>query len=202
MVGAGEGKVKKQCLPVLFRDAWIMYRASERAAEHPEQDLLNRQLIEPKHYRDAMARYAGHVQIVTTVHGGSRRGVTVTAACSVSDNPATVLVCLNRLNPKNRIFLDSGVFALNTLAADQGDLASAFSGEDGLGEIERFARGGWDTIASGAPTLTGAAAVFDCRLVDRKDFTTHMILFGEVVGLRVGEHKPALLYMDRAYHHL
>lgn len=179
-----------------------MYRSAEIAPQLPEYDVLNRQLIEPKHYRDAMARYAGHVQVVTTVHGGQRRGVTVTAACSVSDNPATVLVCLNRINPKNRIFLDSGVFALNTLASGQHAVASGFSGEDGLDEEQRFQRGEWDTIASGAPTLVDATAVFDCRLVDQKDFATHMVLFGEVVGLRLGEQKPALLYMNRSYHHL
>lgn len=164
--------------------------------------MLKRQLIEPKHYRDAMARYAGHVQVVTTAEGENRRGVTVTAACSVSDNPATVLVCLNRSNPKNRIFIDSGVFALNTLAADQQDLASAFSGETGLTEDERFGRGKWDTIASGAPTLVNAPVVFDCRLIDHTPLATHMVLFGEVVGLRLGEHRPALLYMNRDYHHL
>lgn len=164
--------------------------------------MLKRQLIEPKLYRDAMARYAGHVQVVTTAAGTVRRGVTVTAACSVSDNPATVLVCLNRSNPKNRIFLESGVFALNTLGADQRGLAVAFSGEDGLGEEERFARGKWDTIASGAPTLVDAPVVFDCRLIDHAPLATHMVLYGEVVGLRLGEMRPALLYMNRDYHHL
>ncbi|HET7413491.1 MAG TPA: flavin reductase [Pararhizobium sp.] len=164
--------------------------------------MLKRQLIEPKHYRDAMARYAGHVQVVTTADGDKKRGVTVTAACSVSDNPATVLVCLNRSNPRNRIFIDSGVFALNTLAADQQQIAAAFSGETGLTEEERFAVGKWDTIASGAPTLVDAPVVFDCRLIDQTLLATHMVLYGEVVGLRLGEHRRALLYMNRDYHHL
>lgn len=164
--------------------------------------MLKRQLIEPKHYRDAMARYAGHVQVVTTAIGQRRRGVTVTAACSVSDNPATVLVCLNRSNPKNAIFLESGIFALNTLAADQQAVAAAFSGQDGLPEDERFAHFQWDTIASGAPTLVGAPVTFDCRLVDHAPLSTHMVLYGEVVGLRLGEMRPALLYMNRDYHTL
>ena len=28
---------------------------------------------------------------------------------------------------------------------------------------------------------------------------THMVLIGEVLGVSFGEHKPALLYMDRGY---
>lgn len=70
--------------------------------------------IDPVLYRNAMSRYAGHVQIVTTAMSKEKRGVTVTAACSVSDNPATVLVCLNAGNPANELFTKSGRFALNS----------------------------------------------------------------------------------------
>ncbi|WP_342170712.1 flavin reductase [Hoeflea halophila] len=162
--------------------------------------MLKRQTIDTRDYRDAMARYAGHVQIATTLHEGERRGVTVTAACSVSDNPGTLLVCLNHSNPLNRIFIESGVFALNTLLADHEHLANAFSGRDHLSVEDRFALGEWDTITTGVPTLVGAAAVFDCRLVDAKNVATHTVLIGEVTGLRTGPAGPALLYLDRGYH--
>lgn len=162
--------------------------------------VLKRQTIDSKDYRDAMARYAGHVQIATTMHEGVRRGVTVTAACSVSDNPGTLLVCLNHSNPHNEIFTQSGAFALNTLMAGHEHLAVAFSGLDHLTVDERFAEAEWDAITTGAPTLVGAAAVFDCRLTDAKVVATHTVLFGEVTGLRIGPAGPALLYLDRGYH--
>ena len=162
--------------------------------------MLKRKTIDSRDYRDAMARYAGHVQIVTTAHESVRRGVTVTAACSVSDNPGTILVCLNHSNPHNELFMQSGVFALNTLRADHEPLAVAFSGVDHLDVDQRFALAEWDTISTGAPALTGAAAVFDCRLIDSKTVATHTILIGEVAGLRVGPPGEALLYMDRGYH--
>jgi cob(II)yrinic acid a,c-diamide reductase len=142
--------------------------------------VLKRQTIDSKDYRDAMARYAGHVQLATTMHEGVRRGVTVTAACSVSDNPGTLLVCLNHSNPHNEIFTEAGVFALNTLMARHEHLASAFSGLVDLSVDERFEQGEWDSITTGAPTLVGAAAVFDCRLIDAKIVATHTVLFGEV----------------------
>jgi len=162
--------------------------------------VLIRQTIDSKDYRDAMARYAGHVQIVTTVHEGVRRGVTVTAACSVSDNPGTLLVCLNHSNPLNAIFAQSEMFALNTLMSGHQHLADAFAGRDHLSVEERFAQGEWDTIATGAPALVGAAAVFDCRLIDAKNVATHTVLIGEVTGLRIGPEGQALLYLDRGYH--
>ena len=162
--------------------------------------MLKRQIVDSKDYRDAMARYAGHVQIATTMHEGVRRGVTVTAACSVSDKPGTLLVCLNHSNPHNQLFTESGIFALNTLMVDHEHLAVAFSGLDHLSVEERFAQAEWDTITTGAPALVGAAAVFDCRLIDAKVVATHTILIGEVIGLRTGPAGPALLYMDRGYH--
>jgi cob(II)yrinic acid a,c-diamide reductase len=160
-------------------------------------------MLDPSMYRDAMSRYAGHVQIVTTAHEGEKRGVTITAACSVSDSPAMVLACLNASNPNNAIFSKSGNFALNTLAGDQIDLANAFSGRDPAMTSElRFSMGNWRELVTGAPVLTDALTAFDCRLVELKVMATHMILIGEVVGISFGEHKPALLYMDRGYRSL
>lgn len=155
--------------------------------------------VAPQDYRDAMSRFGGHVQIVTTQLDGMRRGMTATASCSVSDDPPTVLVCINRTNPRNLPFFESGMFALNTLSADQQALADAFSGLSGLDEEERFAAGEWETIETGAPALVGARAVFDCRVVEVKPMSTHTVLFGQVVGLRLGERKPALFYLDRQY---
>ena len=84
--------------------------------------------------------------------------------------------------------------------ASHQNLAVAFSGLDHLSVDERFAEAKWDTITTGAPTLVGAAAVFDCRLIDAKIVATHTVLFGEVTGLRTGPAGPALLYLDRGYH--
>lgn len=165
--------------------------------------MLDRLMLDPSLYRDAMSRYAGHVQIVTTAHEGEKRGVTITAACSVSDNPAMVLACLNASNPNNAIFSRSGHFALNSLSADQVELANAFSGRDpAMTSEKRFAMGNWGELVTGSPVLMDALAAFDCRLVELKVMATHMILIGEVMGISTGEHKPALLYMDRGYHTL
>lgn len=156
-------------------------------------------MLDPPLYRDAMSRYAGHVQLVTTSFEGERRGVTITAACSVSDNPAIVLACLNVSNPRNEIFRKSGHFALNALAADQVELANAFSGRDPSIPGDRFSQGQWTELVTGSPVLVGALASFDCRLLEIKVMATHMILFGEVLGLAYGPEKPALIYMDRDY---
>lgn len=155
--------------------------------------------VGPQHYRDAMARFAGAVHIVTTDGPAGRRGTTIIAACSVSDSPPTVLVCLNRENRSNDLFVENGRFALNTLPADLQPVAEGFSGLTGLAGEERFSLGEWETLATGAPVLKGALAVFDCEIVEAREIATHRILFGRVTALRIGDSVEPLLYFNRAY---
>ena len=164
-----------------------------------KRNLAELSVADGKLYRDAMARYAGHVQLVTTAFAGERRGLAVTAACSVSDSPPTVLVCLNHGKEKNHIFFESGIFALNSLAAHHQDLSHAFSGLEKLTMEERFARGNWDTLVTGAPALVDAIATYDCRIVKMVPHASHTIVVGEVAALRLGGPNPALVYMDRSY---
>jgi cob(II)yrinic acid a,c-diamide reductase len=162
--------------------------------------LLNNIEVGPQSYRNAMARFAGAVHVITTDGAAGRRGTTVIAACSVSDNPPTILACLNRENAGNDLFVKNGCFALNTLAAKHEPMSVGFSGLTGLSQDERFALGHWDKIVTGAPTLVDCVAAFDCELVDIKDMHTHRVLFGKVTGLRVGDNVRPLIYYDRSYH--
>lgn len=170
----------------------------------PELDgaLLKKNDIGPQAYRDAMAQFAGAVHVVTTDGAAGRRGTTVIAACSVSDAPPTVLVCLSRETKRNEVFAQNGVFALNTLTVRQQPLADAFSGLTGLTQEERFALGQWDRISTAAPTLRGALAVFDCQIIQTLDLATHRVHFGRVTGLRLGDNLQPLLYHNRTYRSL
>lgn len=164
--------------------------------------LSNSPPFDPALYRSGMARYAGHVQLVTTEFEAMKRGVTVTAACSVSDNPPTVLVCLNAGNPNNAIFGKSGAFALNALAAHHQALATAFAGLSGVPAEQRFAIGDWTTLATGAPVLSDAVVSFDCRLTAIQPVSSHFVMFGEVEAMHFGEAGPSLIYLDRGFHTL
>lgn len=164
-----------------------------------EMPLSDQHFPDPAVYRDGMARYAGHVQVVATEFEGVRRGVTVTAACSVSDNPPTVLVCLNGSNANNAIFSRSGMFSLNSLAAHHQTLATAFAGLSGVPVEERFSLGKWKRLATGAPVLVDAVVSFDCRLTEIKHLSTHFVMFGEVKAIHFGPEAPSLIYLDRGF---
>lgn len=161
--------------------------------------MLEKTRLDPITYRDAMSRLSHHVQLITASDGTERRGVTITASCSVSDDPPTVLACLNAANPRNDIFSRSGSFAMNVLGERHLALAHAFSGRDQLDMERRFDLGRWTQLATGAPVLTDAIVAFDCRLIETRVMATHAILIGEVVDVRIGEAQPPLIYVDRGY---
>lgn len=150
-------------------------------------------------YRDAMARFAGAVHIVTTDGDHGRRGVTIIAGCSVSDDPPTVLVCLNRQNEANDLFVRNGCFALNTLSSDEMELSNAFAGFTKESQEERFAKAEWTTAQTGSPILTRAASVFDCEIEHTHDHGTHRVLFGRVKALAIGGSFDPLIYYNRSY---
>lgn len=164
--------------------------------------MLKKSETDPQIYRDAMARFAGAVHVVATDGPAGRRGTTVIAACSVSDRPPTILVCLNRENAANDLFSQNGIFTLNTLAMHHQPLANAFSGLTGLSQDERFATGEWTRLTTGAPVLADAMMSLDCELIEAKDVATHRVLFGKVTGVRIGDSLDALVYFNRAYHQL
>lgn len=161
--------------------------------------MLKKSGIDPQAYRDAMALFAGAVHVLTTDGRAGRRGTTIIATCSVSDRPPTILACINRENVSNALFWENGVFALNTLHEGHQDLANAFSGLTGLTQEERFARGEWSKLATGAPVLSDSLMSLDCELVDVTDMATHRVLFGKVTGVRIGDSLRPLTYFNRAY---
>jgi flavin reductase (DIM6/NTAB) family NADH-FMN oxidoreductase RutF len=185
-------------MPVIYASILAKYYGRQRIDSDVQtinNIISNAASVEPKAYRDAMSHYAGAVQIVATDGPAGRRGLTLTAACSVSDAPATVLICLQKVHEDNRLFIENGVFSVNTLA-------DAFSGRIGLTQNERFELATWDTRATGAPVLTDALAAFDCRVVSIQDHSTHHVLFGEVIALRSNPDATALIYLNRRYHTL
>lgn len=158
--------------------------------------------VSPQEYRDTMSHFAGAVHIVTTNGIKGKRGVTVSACCSVSDDPPTILVCLMRHNPKNELFMENKNFCVNCLSGKHSSLADIFSGHGGFTQTERFDAAQWDTLQTGAPSLSDALVSLDCRLICWHEHATHYILIGQVVAINRNQKEDALVYLNRSYHAL
>jgi len=128
-----------------------------------------------KGFREAMSRLGAAVNIITTDGPAGRHGLTASAVCSVTDNPPTLLVCMNRGSSAYASVTGNGVLCVNVLSARHERLSRLFGG--GIPADERFAAATWSTLETGAPVLADCAAAFDCRIIDVANVDTHDVPF-------------------------
>lgn len=149
-------------------------------------------------FREAMARVCAPVHIVTTDGEAGRGGFTATAVCSVSDEPPTLLVCMNGRSAQCDLFLQNRAFCVNVLSPEQARLATMFAG--GVADMaDRYGAADWSALSSGNPALSDAVATFDCELTSVSRVGTHNVMIGRVVEVALQREASALLYFDRAY---
>ena len=160
--------------------------------------------VSRQEFRDAMARLGAAVSILTTDGAAGQGGITATAVCSVTDDPPTLLVCLNRTSPRTALFLKNGVLCVNTLSAGQQSVSNAFSAPSDKADMaSRFATGRWGRLSTGAPVLEDAAASFDCRISEVMEQGTHSVVFASVEAVRFADMQAGcLMYYARGYHGL
>jgi flavin reductase len=158
--------------------------------------------IDKTSFRNAMARLGSAVSVVTTDGPAGKCGFTCTAVCSVTDDPATLLVCINRSSQMNAAFKQNDVFCVNVLSADQERLSAVFAGQAGVSMSDRFADGNWGRLSTGSPALLDAVEALDCTVIDVKEVGTHTILFGRVDAVNFHETTKSLIYLNRKYHSL
>ncbi|MCX5535573.1 flavin reductase [Streptomyces sp. NBC_00006] len=152
-------------------------------------------------FREAMANLTAGVNIVTTDGPRGRAGITVSAACSVTDDPPTMLVCINRSSRSHDLFTENGRVCVNVLGPDHADVAKAFAG--GVPAEERFAACGdvWDHTLADVPVLKGSAASVVGRVAGTAEHGSHTVMFIEAERVLVGEDGAgALVYFRRQFH--
>ncbi|KPX11416.1 FMN reductase RutF [Pseudomonas syringae pv. daphniphylli] len=125
---------------------------------------------------------------------------TATAVCSVTDQPPTLLVCINRSASVYETFIENGLLCVNTLGNGQQDLSNLFGGK--RSQQERFDGGQWESGVTGAPILNSAKLALDCKVTQSVSVGTHDILFCQVLDIRHQGESDALVYFARQYHHL
>jgi flavin reductase (DIM6/NTAB) family NADH-FMN oxidoreductase RutF len=128
-------------------------------------------------FRASLAMFATGVTIVTARSAeGELIGLTANSFNSVSLNPPLVLWSLAQSAASMAALSAGSHYAINILAADQQALAQRFSAR----REGRWTDVAWTEGASGAPVLTGAAAVFECFNRSRYEEGDHVIFVGEV----------------------
>ncbi|HWW49682.1 MAG TPA: flavin reductase family protein [Xanthobacteraceae bacterium] len=146
-------------------------------------------------FRSAMRHVAATVYAVTTGHGGGRYGILATAVSSLSFDPPSLLVCVNRSASLHAPLASAEIFCVNVLGLGNRDVAEHFAS---CPAEERFAVGEWEE-AHGVPLLATAQSSFVCRRRHCHEYGTHTIFIGELIVAKHRADAAPLTYYDRRY---
>lgn len=153
-------------------------------------------------FKLGMRTLAGAVSIVTAhSKDGVPIGLTATSVSSLSAEPPSLLVCVNRKTEIAAILKPGAIFAVNVLTTRQIAVAQAFGGQTIARGRDRFAEGTWHRSPDGeVPLLVGCRASFECSVALVQDWDTHHIVIGAVTEVHFfNSQEPPLAYCDGAY---
>jgi flavin reductase (DIM6/NTAB) family NADH-FMN oxidoreductase RutF len=146
---------------------------------------------------EAMRRFATSVSIISAGDRDRRYAMTATAVASVSLNPESMLVCVNRNTLFSSVIADLDRFCVNVLTANQITQSRDCAG--GLPQDNRVNDREWEILEDGMAILKGAQVSILCRKSRSFDYGTHVILIGDVYRILLNGINDPLLYMDGKY---
>ena len=147
-------------------------------------------------FREAMRRVASTVNVISICVDGVPMGITATAMSSLSLDPPSLLVCINRAAAMHGSMEDVSHFGVNVLHRDQEAMARMFA--DRRQHSMRFVTG-WQVDCARPPRLADAQAAFLCRRIDHHQFGTHSIFIGVVEEVMMRPEVAPLVYLNGEY---
>lgn len=152
-------------------------------------------------FRRAMSNFASGVNVITCYdEDGQPHGMTATAFCSVSREPALLLICVKRDTRTCERILSRGRFGVSMLSGNATEISEhcARPGADKRLPAEWLS----EQPGAGAPVLASALAHTDCSIYDHQDVGTHTVFIGRVEQLYFGSATEPLIYFQGNYHRL
>ena len=168
---------------------WPIETSDQRPSTH----------VSAEEFREALSRVASSVSIVSTDGAHGIAGFTCSAVCSVTDDPPTIMVCVNRKSAANAIIKANGVLCVSSLGAEQVELSQMFAGVGRVPMNERFAGPHWGVLATGSPYCTQSRVALDCRVADIREVGTHSVILAEVLSTVHATDGQPLIYHSRNY---
>jgi flavin reductase (NADH) len=138
-------------------------------------------------FKEAMARFASGVTVVSAAHRGEERAATVSSFASCSLEPPLVCFALDLRAKLLPLLLAAKAFEVRILGEGDEAIADHFAG-----------RGKADVGLSAIPAL----AHLRCRLWANYPGGDHQLLVGEVEEVHLGALRDPLVYWHRAYRRL
>lgn len=102
--------------------------------------------------------------VVTARDASGPAGFLALSATHLSADPPRLMVSVDAKTSALVTIRAARHFAINYLSAAQEEMTRIFGGRTDLQGAERFSKGNWTTLATGAPVLADAVGVLDCEL--------------------------------------
>jgi flavin reductase (DIM6/NTAB) family NADH-FMN oxidoreductase RutF len=144
-------------------------------------------------FRVSMRLVASSISLVTAQdEQGAWHGMAVTSAGSLSMDPPSMMVAVNRTASIFPVIQRTGRFTLNLMSESHIALLERFSRSDM--RDKRFTPEDWIAVDKGGPVLKGALCSHVCTVAEAHDFGTHTVFFGKVDSVNLPDEvaqKPA-----------
>jgi flavin reductase (DIM6/NTAB) family NADH-FMN oxidoreductase RutF len=147
-------------------------------------------------FRASMRRFPSTVSVISTAKDGRRHGMTATAVTSVSLNPPSLLVCVNRSGRLFGIMESCHRFCVNVLHAEHVAVSRNFAEPNCP---DRFAYGEWHDNEHGIPYLLDAQVAMSCVKSLLVPYGSHTVFFGNVEEIKIRDDISTLLYQNGDY---
>lgn len=154
--------------------------------------------VSPAEFRAVLGNFASGVTIITSPpseDGDGPAGFACQSFASLSLDPPLVTFMVARTSTTWPRIARTGVFCVNILGADQGELCRAFavSGADKFAGVAHT-----PAPATGSPQLDAVPAWIDCRIHAVHTGGDHLIVVGKVEAMgAAGEGDPLLFHKGR-----
>ncbi|BEV01203.1 flavin reductase [Novosphingobium olei] len=158
-------------------------------------------MTDSEKFRDAMWRLGAAVNIITTDGAAGRHGITASAVCRLSDDPAAVLLSVNRSGQMHGVLRANRKLCINVLGGEHEELSNNFASRR-LEASERFGMAAWEEMENGTPALVGALCSLGCRVDTISETGTHSVFVCHVEEIRFGPAQSGLMHFGRRYHRL
>ena len=147
-------------------------------------------------FRLAMRRYIYSVSIMSNKDdNGNSNAITVSSVTSISMDPPSLLICINKSSRIHDTLQIGSKFCINLLKKDQEELSNICSDEESY--EERFNNENWDTRE--IPFLSNAQANIFCKVDKLTSYHTHTIVVGLVENAYHTNEISTLTYVDGKY---
>jgi len=147
-------------------------------------------------FRLAMRRYIYSVSIMSNKdEKGDTNAITVSSVTSISMEPPSLLICINKSSRIHDTLKVGSQFCINLLNKHQTELSNICSDEDMYDQ--RFKDENWNL--DGIPFLKNAQANIFCKVDKLTSYHTHTIVIGLVEDANYADEISTLTYVDGEY---